>query len=84
MSPVPFLLSVSSKGELAVIIGAKLLEHRLFTGTLARMTLESAARPWMEQVREADWSPDGATLAIIRVTAGRITSSSRSVTCCPS
>ena len=64
--PGTHLLSVSSKGELAVLIGAEVLEHRLFTGTLARMTLESAARPWMEQVREADWSPDGATLAIIR------------------
>ena len=43
------------------------LSHRLFTGTLARMTMDGAARPWMENVREADWSPDGSTLAVIRV-----------------
>ena len=29
------------------------------------MTMDGAARPWMEQVREADWSPDGSTLAIV-------------------
>jgi len=33
-------------------------------GTLARMSLEAVA-PWMEHVREADWSPDGSTLAIV-------------------
>jgi dipeptidyl aminopeptidase/acylaminoacyl peptidase len=37
----------------------------MFFGTLTRMTMDGAARPWMEQVREADWSPDGSTLAIV-------------------
>jgi len=59
------LLSVSSKGELAVLTGARFLHHRLFTGTLARMTLDGAPRQWMEDVREADWAPDGTSLAII-------------------
>ena len=61
------LLSVSSKGELAAIVGAVPLAHRLFTGTLVRMTMDGAAKPWMENVREADWSPDGSSLAVIRV-----------------
>ena len=65
------LLSVSSKGELAVITGAQLLHHRLFTGTLARMSMDGASRPWLENVREADWSPDGSTLAAIHVVNGR-------------
>jgi Tol biopolymer transport system component len=60
------LLSVSSKGELAVLTGARFLHHRLFSGTLARLSLGGAARPWLEHVREADWSPDGSTLAIVR------------------
>src|SRR5262249_43081729 len=59
------LLSVSSKGELAVLTHATLLHHRVFTGTLARLSIGSAPRPWLEAVREADWSPDGSTIAVI-------------------
>ena len=59
------LLSVSSKGELAIITDARRLDQRLYSGTLARMTLGSSPRPIMEDVREADWSPDGASLAIV-------------------
>jgi Tol biopolymer transport system component len=72
LEPRPFgpprthLLSVSSKGELAVLVDAHYVSQKLFTGTLARMSLEGAPRPWMDHVREADWSPDGSTLAIVR------------------
>src|SRR5207237_541860 len=59
------LLSVSSKGELAVLINVQTLHHRLYSGTLARMTLDSPPRPWLENVREADWAPDGSSLAVI-------------------
>jgi len=77
MSPQPLgqpgahLLSVSSKGELAVLMSARYLHHLLFEGTLARMTIEGAPKPWLENVREADWSPDGSTLAIVHVVDGR-------------
>jgi Tol biopolymer transport system component len=60
------LLSVSSKGELAVLTDAAYIGHRLFTGTLARLPIDGAPRPWLENVREADWSPDGSTLAVVR------------------
>ena len=60
------LLAVSSKSELAVLTGATYLGHRLFKGTLARMSAGGAPRAWMDGVREADWSPDGVSLAIIR------------------
>jgi Tol biopolymer transport system component len=61
------LLSVSSKGELAVLTHPRYLAHFLFEGTLARMPLEGGApREVLEKVREADWSPDGASLAVIR------------------
>jgi Tol biopolymer transport system component len=59
------LLSVSSKGELAVIADARHLAQRVYSGTLARLTIGSSPRPMLDNVREADWSPDGASLAII-------------------
>ena len=63
--PRTHLLSVSSKGELAVLTNARYIAQRLFRGTLSRMSIEGSPRPWMEGVREADWSPDGSTLAIV-------------------
>ncbi len=66
------LLSISSRGELAVLTRARYIAHNLFNGTLARMPLEGAApREILEGVREADWSPDGANLAIIRDVGGK-------------
>jgi Tol biopolymer transport system component len=35
------------------------------------MTMDGEPRPWLEQVREADWSPDGSTLALVRVAPGK-------------
>lgn len=63
--PDAHLLSISSKGELALIVNARYLQHRLYAGTLARMTLGSSPRAVLDGVREADWGPDGETLAIV-------------------
>ena len=63
--PRTHLLSISSKGELAVLTDISVIAQRLFRGTLARMSIEGSPRPWMKDVREADWSPDGTTLAIV-------------------
>ncbi|HET6350478.1 MAG TPA: serine/threonine-protein kinase, partial [Candidatus Krumholzibacteria bacterium] len=67
------LLAISSQGELAVLSNASFTgHHRLFHGTLARMPLEGAApREIMEDVREADWSPDGTELAVIHEVGGK-------------
>jgi eukaryotic-like serine/threonine-protein kinase len=66
------LLSVSSRGELAVLVRAEFLRHRLFQGTLARVPLGGGApRELLDSVREADWSPDGTELAIIHDVGGR-------------
>jgi Tol biopolymer transport system component len=66
------LLSVSSRGELAVLTRARFLRHTLFEGTLARMPLEGGApREILDGVREADWSPDGSDLAVIRDVKGK-------------
>ena len=66
------LLNVSSQGEMAVLIGARYIHHRLFTGTLARVpTGGGAPREVLENVRDADWSPDATQLAIIRDVNGK-------------
>jgi len=66
------LLAVSSKNELAILTHARWLGHRIFTGTLARVPLGGgAAREVLENVRDADWSPDGSQLAIIREVEGK-------------
>ena len=66
------LLAVSSKGELAVLLNAHYVWYRLFTGTLARMTLGGGApREILEGVQQADFSPDGSQLAIIREVDGK-------------
>jgi len=66
------LLSISSKGELAVLTRSRYINHSLFEGTLARMPLEGGApREILDGVREADWSPDGAELAVIRDVGGK-------------
>ena len=59
------LLSISSKGELAVIMAPRFLDQRLYGGTLARVTIGSSPRAVAEDVREADWSPDGSAMAIV-------------------
>jgi dipeptidyl aminopeptidase/acylaminoacyl peptidase len=66
------LLSISSKGELAVLTKARFLIHSVFSGTLARMPLEGAApREIRDDVREADWNPEGTELALIRDVGGK-------------
>jgi len=66
------LLSISSKNELAILTHPTYLNHRLFEGTLARLPLGGGApREIVEGVREADWSPDGTNLAIVRNIEGR-------------
>src|SRR3989454_1180814 len=66
------LLSVSSKGDLAVLVHARYLFHRIFSGTLATMPLVGGApREILEDVRQADWAADGASLAVIRGIGGR-------------
>jgi Tol biopolymer transport system component len=66
------LLSVSSRGELAVLTKARYIAHNIYQGTLAQMPLEGGApRDILENVREADWSPDGSGLAVIREVGGK-------------
>jgi eukaryotic-like serine/threonine-protein kinase len=66
------LLSVSSKGELAVLTRTRFLTHRNYIGTLARMPIaEASPREVLSDVAGADWSPDGTALAIVRQVQGK-------------
>jgi Tol biopolymer transport system component len=69
--PRTHLLSISKTGELAVIMDAHFRAHRLMIGKLARMSVDGAPRAIAEDVREADWLPDGSDLAVIRTVDNR-------------
>jgi len=69
--PDASLLSISPTSELAVSLGHA-YEGWMGEGTLARAPLLGGGeRPVLEGVREADWTPDGAQLAIVRRVEGR-------------
>jgi Tol biopolymer transport system component len=60
------ILSISSSGEMAILLGTTL------PGTLARVHLSGGApREILENVNDADWSPDGASLAVSRTVGGK-------------
>ena len=64
--------SISSTGELAILLDCELNSGECINGTLARMPLAGGApREIIEKVSEADWSPDGKELAIVRVLEGQ-------------
>jgi Tol biopolymer transport system component len=63
------ILGVSSTGELAILLGRQAVWDA--TGTLARVALEGGApREVLEDVRLADWSPDGRELAVVHRVGG--------------
>jgi len=68
---VAAIQSVSSNGEMAVLLDCELDWGVCRNGTLARMPLVGGPpREVMDDVFEADWSPDGKDLGIIRVVEG--------------
>jgi eukaryotic-like serine/threonine-protein kinase len=57
--PQARILSISSSGEMAILLGTTT------PGTLARVPLSGGApREILESVNDADWSPDGTSLAV--------------------
>jgi eukaryotic-like serine/threonine-protein kinase len=66
------LLSVSSNGEMAVLLNARSIGTWVVTGTLARAPLIGGApREILDNVQWADWTPDSKDLAIVRDVNGR-------------
>jgi len=65
------ILAVSSTGELAVLIKRQYIFQMSYRGTLARVPmLGGTPREIAEDVAEADWSPDGKDLAVVRFVDG--------------
>jgi eukaryotic-like serine/threonine-protein kinase len=61
------LLSLSSANEMALLLKPRSLTLNVEIGTLARAPVAGGApRELLEDVQDADWSPDGKDLAIIR------------------
>ena len=70
--PDACVLSVSSTGEMAVLLDFQFLGPLSFRGTLARAPLIGGApREVLEGVSWADWSPDGSRLLVVRRIAGK-------------
>jgi Tol biopolymer transport system component len=66
------LLGVSPSGELAILINRNYVGHFISQGTLARIPLGGGTpREVIDSVQQADWSPDGKELAIVRYVNGR-------------
>jgi eukaryotic-like serine/threonine-protein kinase len=66
------LLSISSKGKVAILTHAEYLAQRQFKGTLSEISVGGGApREILQDVREAEWSPDGTKLAIIHEVDGK-------------
>jgi len=65
------ILSISSKGELALLLQPRYVTGWAPIGTLARMPLGGGApRRMQDQVASADWDPAGEELAIVRLQRG--------------
>lgn len=65
--PSADILSVSSGGELAISLGRRFVQGWESAGTLAQLPLDGGApREVLEGVQEADWAPDGKSLAVVR------------------
>jgi eukaryotic-like serine/threonine-protein kinase len=60
------LLGVSVRGEMAVLLNRRPVVRFVSQGTLARVPLAGGApREIVNDVQQADWSPDGSQLAIV-------------------
>jgi eukaryotic-like serine/threonine-protein kinase len=60
------LLSISKDGQMAVLTHPKFFAHRVWSGTLATSPMNGGApRELLENVFEADWTPNGGDLAVI-------------------
>jgi serine/threonine protein kinase/Tol biopolymer transport system component len=65
------VLSISSEGEMAVLLNSHNVDPYINVGTLGRVPLGGGApREVLENVQWADWSPDGANFAVVREFGG--------------
>ncbi|HZN02932.1 MAG TPA: protein kinase [Candidatus Polarisedimenticolia bacterium] len=70
--PPADVLSISRSGELAILLDSHFTIGWMRQGTLARASLAGGApREVMQDVQDADWAPDGESLAVVRTVGGR-------------
>ena len=70
--PTANLLSISPSGEMAIALDCQSNHPGVCAGKLARAALTGGApRDVADGVQEADWSPDGATMLVVRDTGGK-------------
>ena len=66
------LMSISSTGDIALLVSVNATGTYTQVGTLARMPINGGdPRDILEAVQWADWAPDGKQLAIVRDTNGK-------------
>ncbi len=71
--PQTIVLSVSSAGQMAVLRHFRVSDNA-FThmGTLAQLSIGAdAPRDLLDNVEEADWTPDGTALAVVHLSGGK-------------
>ncbi len=67
--PKAHLLSISSTSEMAILMDAVYTTGWMRNGTLARVPIDGGGpRAVLDNVQDADWSPDGSQLAVVRNT----------------
>jgi hypothetical protein len=68
--PGTYLASISGSGTMAVLLGAI---EPMASGTLAEVPISGGApRRILDDVRDADWLPDGKTLAVAHRVGGKV------------
>jgi len=67
------VLAVSSAGQMAVLHRFRLSDNRFtHVGTLAQLSIGAdAPRDLLDNVEDADWTPDGSTLAVVHIVGGQ-------------
>jgi len=69
--PPAEILSISKTGEMAILVGRRILTGWSSIGTLARVPLAGGApKMVMEETSEAEWAPSGGDLAVARYVDG--------------
>jgi dipeptidyl aminopeptidase/acylaminoacyl peptidase len=70
--PNAVVLAVSRSGEMAILLHPQVEHYGVWSGTLARVPLTGGTpREVAERVEQAEWSPDGSALAVVREEDGR-------------
>ena len=65
------IVSVSSRGELALLLRSRFVVGWTPSGTLARIALGGGApRELLDRIGSADWDPAGEDLAVVRIEGG--------------